>query len=180
MSHAVPPLDVIPTCKAMAPARSQHAPSNHLLVVHSFRRSLGIRHKRYHLIEGSTMSTVYQGFREGVSAPQRSAAALACRARRDRGAGRAFADRSWIGQLPLQRLAERNEVGAKRETDVAQLDHVDAAHAALDVAHEVLHHAEFRRQVILPHASLEARCPKQSAQPLVFDSMDGFVHGRFR
>jgi len=126
------------------------------------------------------MSIVDQWMSEGVPVPQRSTAALACRALRGCGAGRAFADRNGIGQLSLQRLAERNEVGPEREADIAQLDHIDATHAALDVAYEVLHHTQFRRQVFLPHAALTARCPKQFAQPLIFDAMDGFAHGRFR
>jgi hypothetical protein len=90
---------------------------------------------------------------------------------------------AWLrraGQLPLQCLAKRHEVGAQREADVAQLDHVDAAYTTLHVADEVLHHAEFRRQVLLPYAALAARCPKQFAQAFVFDAMDGFAHGRCR
>lgn len=126
------------------------------------------------------MSIVDQWMSKGVPVSQGSTAALVCRALRGRGTGRAFADGRRTGQLLLQCLAERNEVSSERKTDVAQLDHIDAAYAALDVAHEVLHHAEFRRQVILPHASLQARCPKQFAQPLVFDPMDGFAHGRCR
>lgn len=180
MSHAVPPLDVIQACKTLAPTGGRHASSNHLLVVHPFRRGLGSRRKRQRPTGGSPMSIVCHGMRDGVPVPRRSTAALACRALRGRGMGRAFADGRRTGQLLLQCLAERNEVGSERKTDVAQLDHIDAAYAALDVAHEVLHHAEFRRQVFLAYAAPAARRLKQFAQPLVFDSMDGLAHGRFR
>ena len=124
------------------------------------------------------MSIVDQWMSGGVPVSQGSTAALVCRAIRGRGASRVLAGRSWIGQLPLQCLAERNEVGSEREADVAQFDHIDAAYAALDVAHEVLRHAEFRRKVFLSYAALAARCPKQFAQPFVFDAMDGLAHGR--
>lgn len=100
------------------------------------------------------------------------------RARRDFGTSGTFARRRRLCQLLLQCLAERYEVGIQRDAEIAEFDHIEAAYAALDIAHEVLHHAEFRRQIFLPHAASAPQVAKQLAQALVFDAMDGFAHGR--
>ena len=83
-------------------------------------------------------------------------------------------------QLALQRLAERHEIGIQRDAEIAQLNHIEAAHTALDIAHEVLHDAESRRQIFLPHPAPMAELAQQVAHALVFDPMDGFAHGRRR
>lgn len=124
------------------------------------------------------MNTVFHGTGEGAPALQCSTAVLARRALGGCRTDGASADWRLTGQLPLQSLAERHEVGAECEADITQLDHINAAYAALDVAHKVLDSAEFRCEVLLPHTASETRCPEQLAQPFIFDAVNGLAHGR--
>lgn len=97
-----------------------------------------------------------------------------------RRAGRAPARRPWLGQLPFQCLAKRHKVGVERDAQIAQFDHIQASHAALDIAHEVLHDTKLRGEVFLSNPLTMAQLAQQLAQALVFDPMDGFAHGRCR
>lgn len=112
--------------------------------------------------------------------PGRSTIPFSNRGRLDLGSEGTFARWRRGCQLALQRLAERHEIGIQRDAQVAQLNHIEAAHTALDIAHEVLHDAELRRKVFLPHPAPMAELAQQVAHALVFDPMDGFAHGRRR
>lgn len=80
--------------------------------------------------------------------------------------------------LSLQCFTEIHQVGTQRAAPIAQLDHIDAAHAAFDIADEILRLVQLRGEIGLPDTATDTRVAEQFAHFVVFDAMDGFGHDR--
>lgn len=93
-------------------------------------------------------------------------------------ASRPPAGRDLRRHLAFQHFTEIHQVGTECAAPVAQLDHIDAAYAAFDIADEILRLVQLGGEIGLPDTTADARVAEQLAHPVVFDAMDGFGHDR--
>lgn len=112
------------------------------------------------------------------SRPRRSAPSLGRGAALRVRASRPPAGRDLRRHLAFQHFTEIHQVGTECAAPVAQLDHIDAAYAAFDIADEILRLVQLGGEIGLPDTTADARVAEQLAHPVVFDAMDGFGHDR--
>ena len=83
-----------------------------------------------------------------------------------------------VCQPSLQFGDEVRQVGIEQLAQVAQLQCVDPAHAALDIAHERLGTAQLFGDRRLGQAALRPQLADERAQGVVFGPMNGLGHDR--
>ena len=80
--------------------------------------------------------------------------------------------------MRLQLIDKRLQIRAEQQAQLAQLNYIQAADPALDVADKGLWSAQGFRKLGLGQSSVDPALAQLLTQRIVFGSMDGLGHGR--